>query len=964
MNKLIKISVFVLVFSFLSFVSSSVVSAEETIAPEVESVVEVTEEPTPEVVEETPIPEVTEEPTPEVVEEESLEDESARLMMTTVIEESTATISATKIVCDSETDLPNWGNGGADITATTADDFLASHPNCKKAASWPFEWAPNGTANPGDNATGSTGGAWTAFSGTATVPAGSLVWVREQVNSDYISFTGDTTDPRDDNISAELYCNTDVLNYDNYDWVNPVEAGETYHCIGFNVAKPVDVCLNMEGMQTEAPNGYKIVYQNDQSECVPVCGVHEITLYSDESNMVNGDDEAVPAYDENPTWTANIPGAQWIWDTFYTQNPTQDETRVFTKTFNIVGDIESATLDIASDNTYKVSFNAFLNVFSATDSNSATDHNFTSTGQDSYNVASYLSAGSNTVSFEITNLALENGTKFNNPSGLLYKLHVVSNDCADNIPPVANAGADQTLTLPTNSTTLNGSLSTDSDGTIVSYVWDFVSGPSSINPIDVVTTAQGGLIAGTYVFQLTVTDDNGATGTDTVTIVVNNPVCRLVVLSDTTNLVNGDNNAVLAWDENVTWTASIPGAVWIWDTYQTANPTLDETKVFTKTFNMPSGMTQGYLMIAADNEYKVSINSSSNIFSAADSNSATDHNFTSTGQDFYNALPYLVAGSNTITFEVKNLALENGTSTNNPSGLMYSLEMLNENCGGGGENNPPIANAGADQTLTLPTNSTTLNGSLSTDSDGTIVSYAWIQVSGPSLIDPANVMNYDISNLVIGTYVFQLIVTDNDGAMSVADTVTITVNPQDGDNDSICSDGIDNDGDNLIDFPEDPGCESSSDDSEDDRRILGGGGVGIRRGSVLGAQDTVCDFSIDTYMRRGYNNNKEQVKVLQGLLNKYVEAGLAIDGHYGPQTEAAVVAFQIKYRDTILDPWNIENPTGIFFRTSLVQAQNLECPDPELPIPENLINWSDSRGEVPAIVPVRIPLSLNYYYGI
>ncbi|MDQ5922325.1 MAG: hypothetical protein QG644_33, partial [Patescibacteria group bacterium] len=109
---------------------------------------------------------------------------------------------------------------------------------------------------------------------------------------------------------------------------------------------------------------------------------------------------------------------------------------------------------------------------------------------------------------------------------------------------------------------------------------------------------------------------------------------------------------------------------------------------------------------------------------------------------------------------------------------------------------------------------------------------------------------------------------------------------------------------------------------------------------------------------------KEQVKILQGLLNKYVEAGLTIDGFYGPKTEKAVNAFQIKYRDTILDPWNIENPTGIFFRTSLVQAQNLECPDPELPVPENLINSSQSKNEVPPIVPVRIPLSLNYYYGI
>ena len=37
-----------------------------------------------------------------------------------------------------------------------------------------------------------------------------------------------------------------------------------------------------------------------------------------------------------------------------------------------------------------------------------------------------------------------------------------------NVPPVAKAGADQTITLPTNSVTLNGSASTDADGSISS----------------------------------------------------------------------------------------------------------------------------------------------------------------------------------------------------------------------------------------------------------------------------------------------------------------------------------------------------------------------------------------------------------------------------------------------------------------------------------------------------------------
>jgi len=149
--------------------------------------------------------------------------------------EPTATISATKIVCDAEADLPNWGLGGPDITATTASTFLAEHANCHQVE-WTFEWAPEGTSNPGNNV--ETGGsAWTTFTNTTHIPVEGLVWVREQFDADYIPFVGDGNAS---NVSAELYCSNDVLNYDNFDFINPVVDGETYHCIGFNVLKTVD----------------------------------------------------------------------------------------------------------------------------------------------------------------------------------------------------------------------------------------------------------------------------------------------------------------------------------------------------------------------------------------------------------------------------------------------------------------------------------------------------------------------------------------------------------------------------------------------------------------------------------------------------------------------------------------------------------------------------------------------------
>ena len=103
---------------------------------------------------------------------------------------------------------------------------------------------------------------------------------------------------------------------------------------------------------------------------------------------------------------------------------------------------------------------------------------------------------------------------------------------AANVPPTANAGPDQTITLPTNSVSLPGS-GTDTDGTIVSYGWTKISGPSTggLTSTNTPTTSANNLVQGTYQFQLTVTDNNGATATDVVQIVVN----AAIVIAPTAN---------------------------------------------------------------------------------------------------------------------------------------------------------------------------------------------------------------------------------------------------------------------------------------------------------------------------------------------------------------------------------------------------------------------------------------------
>ena len=99
---------------------------------------------------------------------------------------------------------------------------------------------------------------------------------------------------------------------------------------------------------------------------------------------------------------------------------------------------------------------------------------------------------------------------------------------------------------------------------------------------------------------------------------------------------------------------------------------------------------------------------------------------------------------------------------------------------GGTANVVPTANAGANQTVTSGT-TVTLNGTASSDSDGTIASYAWTQTAGTAVtLSSASASQPTFPGPTVPSatsLTFSLIVTDNRGAASAASTVSITVNP-------------------------------------------------------------------------------------------------------------------------------------------------------------------------------------------
>ncbi|HET7809789.1 MAG TPA: PKD domain-containing protein [Steroidobacteraceae bacterium] len=92
----------------------------------------------------------------------------------------------------------------------------------------------------------------------------------------------------------------------------------------------------------------------------------------------------------------------------------------------------------------------------------------------------------------------------------------------------------------------------------------------------------------------------------------------------------------------------------------------------------------------------------------------------------------------------------------------------------------PYANAGTDQSV-IGGSTVTLDGSASADTDGAVVSYAWTQTAGPAVtLATTNTATTAFTAPGVATptpLTFSLVVTDNMGAASAADTVTVTVNP-------------------------------------------------------------------------------------------------------------------------------------------------------------------------------------------
>ncbi len=279
-------------------------------------------------------------------------------------------------------------------------------------------------------------------------------------------------------------------------------------------------------------------------------------------------------------------------------------------------------------------------------------------------------------------------------------------------PLVANAGANQTITLPVNSETLDGSQSFDPNGTITSYGWTQLSGPSTatISNNSAVSTAVSGMIQGTYIFSLTVKDNLGATATSSDTIWVNPAAPQPPV-------ANAGSN-------------------------QTINLPVSTTTLDGSLSYAPSGMISSYGWTQQSGPSAAVLGSNS-------------------------AASTTVNGLIQGTYIFKLTVKDNLGATASASVTVWVI---------GSTPQPPVANAGANQNIILPVNTVTLDGSQSYAPNGSISSYSWVEQSGPSaaVISNSSSISTDINGMVQGTYLFNLTIKDNKGETATA-TVTVWV---------------------------------------------------------------------------------------------------------------------------------------------------------------------------------------------
>lgn len=378
-----------------------------------------------------------------------------------------------------------------------------------------------------------------------------------------------------------------------------------------------------------------------------------------------------------------------------------------------------------------------------------------------------------------------------------------SNPCANNVAPVANAGPDKTGN-PGVAIVFSGSGS-DSNGTISSYLWNFGDGSTSNLALSSKVYAN----AGNYVATLTVTDNCGASHTDSASVSIQNinqaPTVNAGADQSFTMPLSGSGSITLngfVSDDGLpagsmvtkTWSkVSGPGSV----TFANPNSAITTASIsaagsyllrLTASDGSLSSLDE-LIVVANPNACAGNQNPTANagpdktgtvgVALSFSGSLSSDPNGTiqsyawnfgdgTNGSGMSVSKTYSTAGNYTVTLTVTDICNATGTDT-----ALVTVQNQNQ---------APIVNAGPNQTVSLNATgfvTVNLSGSVSDDGlpAGANVTQLWSKISGPGIVSIANnaapVTTASIN--AAGTYVLRL--TANDTQLSNFAELQIVVNP-------------------------------------------------------------------------------------------------------------------------------------------------------------------------------------------
>jgi PKD repeat protein len=366
------------------------------------------------------------------------------------------------------------------------------------------------------------------------------------------------------------------------------------------------------------------------------------------------------------------------------------------------------------------------------------------------------------------------------------QIRTITVNVPPNVPPSAAIGASSTGGQAPLTVNFDGTGSSDPDGSVASYFWDFGNNRTATTPTASATYTQ----PGTYVVTLTVTDNRGATGTTTREIVVTgapnvppNAVIRTVSVAGTipltVNLSGGNSNdpdgtiAGYAWDlgNGQTGTGAAIQAIYTEAGIYTVTLTVTDDRGATATQTLDIEVSEDSNIAPGADFVADPVTGTAPLQVSFDGSASADVDGTiasyawnfGNGQNATGVIPpsatYTFPGTYVATLTVTDNKGAIGTAT-------QTITVLP----------PPNQSPTGSITATPTTGSAPLLVQLSSagsvDPDGAITGYSWNFGNGTTSTSPNPSAIYNTA----GVFTVQLTVTDNQGATSVR-SQTITVNP-------------------------------------------------------------------------------------------------------------------------------------------------------------------------------------------